>query len=136
MDTKGVIFDEEILDELREISEKKGRSLKDTMNMYASAFAEDNLTYQKHFADDYSDLLRLEDILEDEETMADINRESEQTGESPVSIAQRLVDFMNDLLVHADPEMRELRQQASLYSVKNQYKEFANEKQEKYKKAV
>ena len=38
---KEVMFDKKILDELREISEKKGRSLEDTMNMYASAFAGD-----------------------------------------------------------------------------------------------
>ena len=120
--TKEVMFDEEILDELREISEKKGRSLEDTMSMYSCAFAEDNQTYPKHFDDDYSELFSLEEILEDEETMANINEESEQTGESPVSIAQRFVDFLNDLLIHADPEMRELRQQASLYTVKNQYK--------------
>ena len=116
MDT--IIIDNEIMEELREISEKKGRSLEETIKKYTYALGEVNgyngLTinfpnseeFDSHLEEveeddsgvraiDYFGPYVLEEILEDEETMEDIRKESAQTGECPIAIAQRFVDEMN-----------------------------------------
>jgi len=117
MDT--ITIDNEIMEELREISEKKGRSLEETIKKYTCAFGEvngyngltTNFTNSEGFdshsekvaeddsgvrAIDYFGPYVLEEILEDEETMEDIRKESAQTGECPIAIAQRFVDEMNE----------------------------------------
>ena len=119
MDTEELIIDEEVMEELREISVKKGRSLEETIRKYTFVFGERNGynglsidfpnseefdSRSEEVEDDDSGVLAidyfgpyvLEEILEDEETMEDIRKESAETGECPISIAQRFVDGMND----------------------------------------
>jgi len=128
MEAQEIVIDDEVMEELREISEKKGRSLEDTIKKYTCAFGEVNgnisiKTNAQNLEEfDYYGNYVLEEILEDEETMEDIRKESAQTGESPVTIAQRFVDFLNDLRLHADPNIRELRQLVASFSQKEEYK--------------
>ena len=112
MDTEEIIIDDEIIEELREISVKKGRSLEETIQKYTFAFGERNgyMSLSTDFpnsedveeedsgvlAIDYFGPYVLEEILEDEQMMEDIRKESAETGECPISIAQRFVDGMND----------------------------------------
>ena len=124
MDT--ITIDNEIMEELREISEKKGRSLEETIKKYTCAFGEVNgsISLKANIPDsdefDYYRDYVLEDI--EDEVWEDIKKESAQTGECPVAIAQRFVDFLNDLNSHADPEIRELRELAYSFAQKEEYR--------------
>ena len=124
MDT--ITIDNEIMEELREISEKKGRSLEETIKKYTCALGEVNgsITLNTNIPDsdefDYYRDYVLEDI--EDEVWEDIRKESAQTGECSVAIAQRFVDFLNDLNSHADPEIRELRELAYSFAKKEEYR--------------
>jgi len=103
---------DEIMDELREISERKGRSLDETIRKYATVFSDGyslttNITDTEEteyeyvaedsgvYSIDYFGPYVLEEI--EEETWEDIRKESAQTGEDPIAIAQRFIDALNDL---------------------------------------
>ena len=126
MDSQEIIIDDEVMEELREISEKKGRSLEETIKKYTCAFGEVNgsISLKTNIPDsddfDYYRDYVLEDI--EDEVWEDIRKESAQTGECPDAIAQRFVDYLNDLKSYADPEIRELRELAASFAQKKEYK--------------
>jgi len=153
MNTEELVIDDGIMEELREISERKGRSLEETIKKYAFAFGEingydvltTNFLNSEEFEDqpeeteeddsgvlaiDYFGPYVLEEILEDEEMMEDIRKESAQTGECPMAIAQRFVDSMNELMSKSkskiSPALLELWQ----------YYDSSEAQKEEYKKVV
>ena len=129
MDTQEIIIDNEIMDELREISAKKGRNLEETIEKYTCAFGKRNgyisitaeIPDYKEFEEDLGEFV-LENI--DDETWKYIRKESEQTGESTETIAQRFVDFLNELgAAHVPPpEIMEVRRLSSTFACKKDYK--------------
>jgi hypothetical protein len=108
MDTKEIVIDDEIMEELREISIKKGRSLEETLRKYPCAlnggyeeFSQTTNIWDSEEVEEDSGVLAIDYfgkyLMEyiEEETWEDIRKEAAQTGESPDAIAQRFIDAMN-----------------------------------------